>query len=386
MKNGKLQARDPAADILRCIAAFSVISIHFFMNSGFYSAPIDCPRMIVLLFMRSASVICVPLFLTLSGYLMTNKRPVRSYYRGIRNTLFTYVVSGLCCMLLFPVLYRWLQPALGLPDEAIPSYDWKGIVFKLLNFSAAPYAWYIEMYIGLFLLMPFLNILYHGIDSKRKKQALLLTLAVVVNLSTVVNAYNFTLPGWWSRPSMSSDYQRLIPDYWIGFYPVFYYFLGSYFREYGVKMKPWQAALGFAAACLISGSYNLWRSCGTSFVYEAWTLWASALIIPQIIFLTAFFTNLRYSRMPYSLRWCFYKLSGLGLGIYLTSWIFDNLYYPVLTASVPAVRDRLEAYFWIVPLVFTSSAVLSYGIQKLYRLWSLLIAALGRRFRRAAEH
>jgi hypothetical protein len=90
--------------------------------------------------------------------------------------------------------------------------------------------------------------------------------------------------------------------------------------------------------------------------------------------------------MPYSLRWCFYKLSGLCLGIYLTSWIFDNLYYPVLTASVPAVRDRLEAYFWIVPLVFTYSAVLSYGIQKLYRLWSLLIAALGRCFRRAAEH
>ena len=83
-----------------------------------------------------------------------------------------------------------------------------------------------------------------------------------------------------------------------------------------------------------------------------------------------------------SLRWCFYKLSGLCLGIYLTSWIFDNLYYPILTASIPEVRDRLEAYFWIVPLVFTSSAVLSYGIQKLYSLWSLLTAALGRCFRR----
>ncbi len=382
MNNGKLQARDPAADILRCVAAFSVISVHFFMNSGFHSSPIDCPRMIVLLFMRSAFVVCVPLFLTLTGYLMTNKRLVRSYYRGIRNTLFTYVVSGLCCMLLFPVFYRWLQPVLGLPDKAISSYNFKGIVFKLLDFSAAPYAWYIEMYIGLFLLIPFLNILYHGIDSKRKKQVLLLTLAVVVNLSTVVNTNNFTLSGWWSHPSMSTDYQPLIPDYWIGFYPVFYYFLGSYFREYGVKMKPWQAALGFAAACLISGGYNLWRSYGANFVYGVWTLWASALIIPQIIFLTAFFTNLRYSRMSDSLRWCFYKLSGLCLGIYLTSWIFDNLYYPILTASIPEVRDRLEAYFWIVPLVFTSSAVLSYGIQKLYSLWSLLTAALGRCFRR----
>ena len=106
MNNGKLQARDPAADILRCVAVFSVISVHFFMNSGFHSSPIDCPRMIVLLFMRSAFVVCVPLFLTLTGYLMTNKRLVRSYYRGIRNTLFTYVVSGLCCMLLFPVFYR----------------------------------------------------------------------------------------------------------------------------------------------------------------------------------------------------------------------------------------------------------------------------------------
>lgn len=382
-KKAGLPDRDSAADLLRIIAVLFVIGIHFSIYTDFYKAPIDCPRMTVMLFIRSACAACVPLFLTLSGYLMTNKRLSRSYYRGVGKTYFTYVVAGLCCMLLYPALYGWLRPVLGLKEQTFSEVRFSDVVWKTLSFKSAPYAWYVEMYLGLFLLMPFLNVLYHGLDSRRRKRLLLATLFVIACLPSLLNVYDFTDPGWWSSPSSSESWQKLIPSFWYLCYPLFYYFLGSYIREYGIRMKPWQAALGFVGSCLTAGFYNLWRSAGVPFQSGEWTDWQSALLVPMAWFLFAFFTNLRTEKMPGALRWCAARLSGLCLGIYLTSWIFENLFYKVVKGMVPEIRDRLEVFFWMVPLVFVCSAVLSYAIQKLYALWSFLRRAAVRRLRRA---
>ena len=225
--------------------------------------------------------------------------------------------------------------------------------------------------------------LYPGLYSRRRQRLLLATLFVIACLPSLLNVYDFTDPGWWSSPSSSESWQKLIPSFWYLCYPLFYYFLGSYIREYGIRMKPWQAALGFVGSCLTAGFYNLWRSAGVPFQSGEWTDWQSALLVPMAWFLFAFFTNLRTQKMPGALRWCAARLSGLCLGIYLTSWIFENLFYKVVKGMVPEIRDRLEVFFWMVPLVFVCSAVLSYAIQKLYALWSFLRRAAVRRLRRA---
>jgi len=54
------------------------------------------------------------------------------------------------------------------------------------------------------------------------------------------------------------------------------------------------------------------------------------------------------------------KLSGLCLGAYLISWIFDSLLYPKLLEKVPYVIYRLEYYIIIVPLSFVLSLAASY--------------------------
>ena len=40
---------------------------------------------------------------------------------------------------------------------------------RFLNYEVIPYGWYIEMYICLFLLIPFLNLIYKCLDTQRKK-------------------------------------------------------------------------------------------------------------------------------------------------------------------------------------------------------------------------
>ena len=69
-KNENGKSRMVAADVLRCVACYLVISIHFLMNSGFYSTTVYGKKMFLAVLIRCACTICVPLFLILSGYLM----------------------------------------------------------------------------------------------------------------------------------------------------------------------------------------------------------------------------------------------------------------------------------------------------------------------------
>ena len=62
-------------------------------------------------------------------------------------------------------------------------------------------------------------------------------------------------------------------------------------------------------------------------------------------------------------------ISELSLGAYLVSWVFDQLFYPVLARRQPVVFRRLDACVLIVPLVFACSLLASWVIQWLYRLW-----------------
>lgn len=62
-------------DLIRCCAIFAVISVHFFRNNGFYTEPVIGWRMYLMVFMRTTFMICVPLFLLITGYLMNRKEP-----------------------------------------------------------------------------------------------------------------------------------------------------------------------------------------------------------------------------------------------------------------------------------------------------------------------
>ena len=40
-------------DLTKCIAVFTVLSVHFFYNNGFYSIPVSTPRMYLMTGMRT---------------------------------------------------------------------------------------------------------------------------------------------------------------------------------------------------------------------------------------------------------------------------------------------------------------------------------------------
>ena len=61
-------------DIVRIFAFSCVVGVHFFLYTPFYIIPIHGSRMYISTLLRTFLMICVPLFLMLSGYLMKKRK------------------------------------------------------------------------------------------------------------------------------------------------------------------------------------------------------------------------------------------------------------------------------------------------------------------------
>ena len=68
-------------DLVRCVAIFFVISVHFLLNTSFYSTVVNGKKMFLLVVLRVIFMSCVPLFMILTGYLMNKKEPTKEYYK-----------------------------------------------------------------------------------------------------------------------------------------------------------------------------------------------------------------------------------------------------------------------------------------------------------------
>ena len=249
--------RNFGLDVIRCIALFSVIAVHFFLNAKIYDLTISCGSAVLFVYMRSALMISIPLFLMSSGYLLADKKLCGSYYLRIIRILFFYV--AISCLF---AIYR-----IVLAKEDLHPLD---AFWGLFSFKTLSYSWYIEMYCGLFLLVPFLNILYRGLETKKQKQWLVLTFLFLTAAPSMVNIYRFTDWHWWLAPVSNHTYQPLIPQWWTGIYPLTYYFIGCYLREYPLSLRPRMYWLLIPGCLFLAGSFNVYRSWGGPFLWGPW--------------------------------------------------------------------------------------------------------------------
>ena len=91
-KNSLLPAMDTkprfaGIDIVKILACFFVVSVHFFRNCGFYNTPITPDFGTLAIYGRWLTFTCVPLFMITTGFLMKNKKLSGKYYLGITRVL-----------------------------------------------------------------------------------------------------------------------------------------------------------------------------------------------------------------------------------------------------------------------------------------------------------
>lgn len=343
MKKERLR-RNLNLDFIRCTAVLSVLSVHFFLNSGFYAEIVDGKRMFGMVTMRTFCMICVPLFMILSGYLLNQKQLTASYYTRIIPILTTYVLCSILCII-FKILYK---------HENI---TFKSAFLSLFNFTGANYSWYINMYIGLFLMIPFLNIMWNHLPSRKEKLALLATLCFCTTLTSIFNIFDWITPGFWKLPSSSNNYQALIPDWWTNIYPLFYYFIGAFLKENPPKIQIRKNIILIIAATVFFGIFNYYRSYQHVFIWDSYCGWYGFETVTLSVLCFSFLLNLDLEKIPELLKDLIYKISELSLGIYLVSFIFDSIFYPILIEQVPNMKLRFNYMFLIVGIVFFCSAI-----------------------------
>lgn len=332
------QKRNPALDVIRIFALICVIGVHFFAQNEFYVSIIAGKRMYLMTLLRNAFMICVPLFIILSGYLMSKKTLTKKHYWGLEKTISIYLIISIITIIYKAIFLKEVYPL-------------KSIIFQILEFSGAPYSWYIEMYIGLYLMIPFLNILYNNLKTKKQKQALIFTLLILTSLPNIVNVHRHILPNWWAR-----------------IYPITYYFLGCYLHDFPLKISKKKLALLFFITVILFGSFNFTLSYGQNYINGAWQDWGSLPIVVMTLCAFSFIINLNFKKISETTKIILAKISDLCLGAYLISYIFDQFYYRKLNAYVKEVPLRLNYFILMVAAVLISSLIASWIVNTVYTL------------------
>jgi surface polysaccharide O-acyltransferase-like enzyme len=350
----KVKTRNITLDIIRLVALFFVISVHFFMNSKFYTVKVSGIKMLIMIIFQSLFLVCVPLFLILTGYLQNKKKLEKKYYKGIIKILLVYLIMS--------IIYSvFIKLFVNKPMNI------KMFILNLLKFKGTDYAWYIEMYIGLFLLIPFLNIIFNKLSEKENKY-LLLTLIGLVCIPSVLNIYRFDSITWFKQPCISNKYVKLVPSFWTGIYPILYYYLGAYLSKYKLNISIKKNILYIVILTILFGCFNFYRSWGHTYIFSSWNRYSSLFIFILGLLIFNLLLNIKINKPSKRVEYIFKLTTDSVLGAYLISNMFDRVVYKVLNEHVSNILNRWMYAPLAIIVVFICSLGLSICVELIYRL------------------
>lgn len=313
-------------DIIKTIGIFFVISIHFFLNTNFYTTALFGEVMYLQLTARWLFFTCVPLFLLSTGYLQKEKVYNHRYFQVGCNILGSYISISIIIF-----FYR----IIFLKEEITIIQAIKGI----LNFSLDPYGWYIAMFIGLYMLIPAVNIIYKNIGNKKNKLNFILVLCCLTSIPV----------------------SGFLSNEWVSIYPITYYFIGAYIREFTPKINKIKGVIWIILILMIEDLITIFFA-----RYNGTNIFNSILIDRY-----GFFLNLCVSVILFLILYdikkchkffakCFRIIAQLTFEIYLISFIFDSYFYSKFKNEYFITQqDFSKYYFVIVPCVFGLSFILA---------------------------
>lgn len=316
-----------------------------FLHNGFYyNLVLNSKLSFIMLYFRWLFYTCVPLFLILTGYLKCNKKIDTNYYKSIIHILISYIFIE-CFIFLFKSFYL---------HENISVIRY---IINVMGFGVNDYSWYVEMYIGLFLMIPFLNLIYNGLNNKKEKNILILSFLFLTGLPSIFSNMNFKI--------------NIFPDYWIVLYPITYYFIGCYLKEYKLKFNKSILVcsivllLFFQTVFTFFNSYNDVLDC--NFMGGFGSIITTGVAI--LIFLTLYDIDIKNKILTNIIS----KISICSFDMYLLSYIVDNIIYPKIDFSGHLSYVK---YFYIPLLVFLIVFILALIKDSIFKMVLILYRKL----------
>ena len=340
MTDKNLKVRESGPDLIRTIACIFVVGLHFYLNIGYYDAPLTGVKMYFMTGARWLFMTAVPLFFMLTGYFKCHKKMDGAHYRALIPLLISYLVISVAKMLLYNRIFGKIY----------------GIREMLENLANYQIAWYMGIYLCLFLLIPFINRGWEALDRK-EQDILLITLTGLCTLYPV--------------------FKYIGPSYFTGLYPVLFYLLGAAVRQRRPKVsKAAATAVLFGVVILETFISVRFTSTGTF----DWNLISTVdgaygsffvMICTVCVFVLFYDTGVKGRAVRAFLS----SVSSVSFEIYLFSGAYDALIYAYVKRYIKEPSEAFWYFFVTVPLSFiaayVSSLIFRYCVSKILKLSGL---------------
>ncbi len=326
--------RQAGPDIIRTIAAVFVVAVHFYLNCGYYSAPLKGPILFMMTAARWLFLICVPLFMILTGYFKSEKTLGWGHYKSLIPVFLSYIVISIIKVFASNYVYGKV-------------YTFEIALKNIANYQIA---WYVGMYLSLMALIPFLNRLWKALVSKKEKQVLIGSLAFVSTLYPV--------------------FLYIVPSYWQMLYPLVYYYLGVYMKEYQPKVKKRWLVLVTFGIVLAEAVISFVFADGKSFIWnvlgpvDSGYSTITVVICAAAVFLLFYDVEIKTGWI----RTVFRKISEVSLEIYLFTGVYDAIIFYYLKKIVWEVEDFFWWFFVTVPVSFLLAWISSMLLKLIFKM------------------
>ena len=305
---GSGKAYQLGPDLIRITALVLVLLTHGIAITESYEYSGLSLRWCVTMLFMYLSHACVPLFLLLTGYLCGKRKLSWSYYGGLFRVLLSYLLISVII--------------LGVARLRDPGLKLTTILYNILSFNGR-YTWYVEMYIGLFLLIPFLNLLYDHLDRTGLR----------VLMATLV--FGTLLPNTFASFGTERVSAQIIPDYFNLCYPITYYYIGRWIKEREECLSLRSGLALFLAGLLIST--------GTCYIFSYLTGTYRGNMLNTFACVTSAATGMGIFILLLHVKSCknhvlqriIRGVAGIGFEAYLFSNLTDTYLYAYLPVPFP---------------------------------------------------
>ena len=349
-------------DLIRVIAVFLVITVHFFLRVDYYNIKLKGVSIYIGEIIRVIAMCCVPLFLILTGFLKNKCKLNKKYYLGIVRILVAYLIISIIEML-FKKFYLHESASIFL------------IIKSIFDYTGANYSWYVELYIGLFLLIPFVNALYKKL-TKQERKYFIITLLFLTVFPSLFNTFDITFSQGIKEFFLSYNGQdKILPTFWDCLYPLTYYYIGCYLYDNRKKVYSVKKLLLIYVICMVLfGTINYIYNYNSTFRYiEITHNWNSIECVVNSVLVFLICQNCSFKKVPDLIKKLVSKLSEISFSTYLLSYVFDMIFYQMLNDNFIHFKDKLLFLPLIVIAVFICSNIAAFLIEILVKKITFII-------------
>ena len=337
-------------DLLKCIAIVFVVGVHFFLHTNYYGQSFTFKSIFLSSFIWMILMTCVPLFIMTTGYLMKDKTYSEDYFIKLLPVIGIYALTA--------AVYTFF-------DMRVVNEEYLGKLFENI-FSFSHYAWYVNLYIGLYMLIPFLNAGFNSLTSRKNQVVVLGILVLFTIVPPTLSLLNNNEQNFMILP-------HIIPDYWKGLWPITYYLLGAFLAS--SKKKSSFKELVFVIFILdILSVFGLAAISETTFGIEYTVL--PVFLLSSLIFYSVI--HLKVSIKNEWLKRVVLFISKNTLPIYLLSVIGDYYWYPKMGEKWGDFRNIFLRFPLIVIFLLIQAILMTFILNTLLKFIKTIILKFAR--------